>query len=153
MRPTIASFLRRPCVFLLAIGLPLGLAGGCGSRGPEVVPVEGTITYGGGAWPRPGTLYFTPAEPAADLPRRPGYATFGVNGKFQATSFSSNDGLVPGRYRVGVESWESPPRMGKRPTPKSSVPAKFQSPATSGLELEVRSGQRRVSVQWDVPKP
>ena len=117
------------------------------------MPVEGTITYGGGAWPRPGMLYFTPVEPAAGFPRRPGYATFAADGKFQATSFSSNDGLVPGRYRVGVEAWESPPLMGKRSPPKSNVPAKFRSPATSGLELEVRAGQRRVSVQWDVPKP
>jgi hypothetical protein len=133
----------------------LALAGlaGCGRHGPEVVPVEGKITYSGGPWPQGGNLYFTPVESATGFPMRPGSAEFGLDGRFTVTSFKPGDGLVPGRYHVGVECWVSPPVMGSKSPAKSAVPANYRSPATSGLELNVRPDQRKVTVEWDVPKP
>jgi hypothetical protein len=130
----------------------LAALAGCGQSGPEVVPVEGKITYGGGSWPRGGSLYFASAEPAAGLPRRPASATFDASGEFRPTSFKPGDGLVPGRYLVSVEAWESAPTMGAKP-PRSLVPKKYQSPQTSGLEIEVVSGQGKITKTWDIPKP
>lgn len=135
------------------LALALTLLAGCGRRGLEVVPVGGTITYHGDSWPRGGTLYFTSAEPAAGLPSRPAWAHFNTAGEFRATSFSPGDGLVPGLYRVSVEAWEQAPEMGTKRLPKSLVPEKYQSPRTSGLEIDVASGQGKVTVAWDVPKP
>ena len=98
-------------------------------------------------------MYFTSAEPATGMPIRPGWAKFDTNGEFRATSFSPGDGLVPGHYHVGIEAWDKTPEMGAKSLPRSLVPQKYQSPKTSGLEVEVASGQSKVTVVWDVPKP
>lgn len=117
-----------------------------------MVRVEGTITCARGSWPARGTLYFTPVEPAPGFPARPGWADFEPDGRFTATSFAPGDGLMPGRYHIGIECWAQPPAMGSKTPPKSAVPAKYQSPATSGLELDIKPGQGKATVQWDVPK-
>jgi hypothetical protein len=135
------------------LAMALLLFAGCGRNGPEVVPVAGKITYAGGPWPRGGMLFFTSAEPAAGMPIRPAWARFDTSGQFRATSFSSGDGLVPGRYAVSVEAWDTAPVMGSKRLPRSLVPQKYQSPKTSGLEVVVASGQGKVTVAWDVPKP
>jgi hypothetical protein len=139
--------------FTLLMAAVCLLLSGCGRRGPEVVPVDGKITSGGGSWPKPGMLYFTPEQPANGLPNRPAWAKFTTEGKFHVTSFTPDDGLVPGRYRVGVECFETPPAMGAVTPARSRVPQKYRSPATSGLEVNVAPGQRKVSLNWDVPKP
>jgi len=135
---------------LLTAAACLFLAG-CRRDGPEVVPVEGKITYGGGSWPRPGMLYFTPLQPAAGFPNRPAWAEFATDGSFRPTSFQRNDGLVPGRYQVAVECWETPPTMGSAIPARSCVPPKYRSPSTSGLEVNVLPAQKKVSLEWDVP--
>ena len=126
---------------------------GCGRSGPKVVPVEGKITLAGGEWPNKGSLYFTPVEAAAGFPMRPGTGEFGLDGKFTVTSFRRGDGLIPGRYRVGIECWASPSVMGSKTPAESAVPREYRSPETSGLEVEIKPDQRRATVEWDVPKP
>jgi hypothetical protein len=141
-----------PRLILLA-GIAVAVFGGCGRRGPEIVTVKGTVTYGGGAWPHGGMLYFTPIQPAPGVPSMSGYAEFDAEGNFRAVS-SSFSGLVPGRYGVAVECWRVAPTM-LRPHPDgnaSYVPPKYQSPVTSGLELEIQSGQGSAAVHWDIPK-
>jgi hypothetical protein len=133
--------------------MALAAIAGCGRSGPEVVPVAGKITYAGGAWPNKGSLYFTPVESAAGFPMRPGSAEFGLDGGFTVTSFKPGDGLVPGRYHVGIQCWTSPPVMGSETPVKSAVALKYQSPTTSCLEVDVKPGQSKVTVEWDVPKP
>jgi len=124
---------------------------GCSRKGTEVVPVKGNITHAGVAWPNGGTLYFTSAEPAVGIPIRPAWASFNADGEFRVTSFSPGDGLVPGRYQVSVEAWETAPIMGSMSPPRSLVPQKYLSPKTSGLEVEIASGQSNATVAWDVP--
>ena len=130
----------------------LALMAGCGSGGPKLVPVRGTITYGGGAWPKAGVVYFTPAEPTSALPQRPALGKFDSSGHLTVTSFKEGDGLMPGTYRVGVECWEVPPSMDSRQPFKSYLPAKYQSAATSGLEVVVKLDARVVEVNFDIPK-
>ena len=60
---------------------------------------------------------------------------------------------MPGRYQVSVEAWDTAPEMGSKALPRSLVPQKYQSPKTSGLEVDVASGQSKITVAWDVPKP
>ena len=137
-------------VLLAAVLVPLC---GCGPGGPEVVRIRGKVTYGGGEWPAPGVLYFNPAEAAPGMPLRPAPAKFDTDGSFLVTSFDDGDGLVPGKYQVGVECWENAPSMmaGSGPV-VSYVPHAFQSSKSSGLEVTVNPGDRLVEVNFDVPK-
>lgn len=125
---------------------------GCGRGGPEVVPVRGKVTYGGGAWPKPGLLYFTTEQPAEGLPARPAMGRFGTDGNLTVSTFTKGDGLIPAHYKIGVECWEVPPSMESSLPPKSYVPRAYQSPLASGLEVTVKSGQRVVEIDFDVPK-
>ena len=130
----------------------VGLSG-CKRSGPTLVPVRGTITYGGGQWPKPGILYFTVDKSASGGSQRPAMAHFDRDGNITITTFKEGDGLLPGTYQVGVECWKTPPRMGTNiaNTP-SYVNEKYQSPATSGLEVEVKLTDSIVEINFDVPK-
>ncbi len=152
MRPSPVPRCGRSFVHVVPLLLWLLLVAGCGRGGPEVVPVRGQITRGGGPWPQPGMIYFTTVEPADGLPDRPAYAQFDAQGNFRVTSFQPDDGLVPGRYRAAVECWQSAPQMSDPTPPVSYVPARFRSPQTSGLEVTVEPGERSVSIRWDVPE-
>ncbi len=125
---------------------------GCGHRGPEIVPVQGTITFGGGSWPKPGRLYLTVESSVQGLPSRPATATFDAAGNLTVTTFRPGDGLIPGKYRIAVECWEKPPEMGSSTPPKSFVPARYLSSASSGLTIQVEPGQRKVTLSLDVQK-
>ena len=109
----------------LFINLLLGLLTGCGPSHPTTVAVRGKVTYGGGSWPKAGLLYFTIVTAAKDFPGRTGTARFETDGAFEAMTWKPGDGLMPGRYRVGVECWKVPPTMGG-PKPVSYVPLKFR---------------------------
>jgi hypothetical protein len=136
------------------VALLLSCISGCERHGVPTIPVMGKITYGGGAWPAAGTLYFTPLEPADGMPQRPGRARFEREGTFRAQTFADADGLIPGRYCVNVECWETPPSMdASAAEAKSFVPTKYQSGRTSGFEVMVdRDGKGAVELNLDVPK-
>jgi hypothetical protein len=77
---------------------------------------------------------------------------FGTDGKLVVTTFKKGDGLIPGKYRIGVECWEIPPQALPSPPPKSYVPDRYASPASSGLSVTVEPGQRLVKLTLDIPK-
>jgi hypothetical protein len=133
-----------PLIFLLA---------GCGDSGPEIVPVTGKVTYGGGPWPAEGGVILAPAEAAPGEPVIPTVVTMAKDGSFVAES-SVGTGLVPGKYRVGVECWELPPdeSRAEHPFGKSYVPQKYQDPTTSGLAFDVPAGSGAIEVKLDVPR-
>lgn len=112
---------------------------GC-DNGPQTVPVSGRVTLDGGPWPRRGMLFFAPSEPAEGFPRRPGTADFNEDGEFEASSFKTGDGLLPGKYVVNVECWEVPPSMGAGPPAKTAVPAGQENGADCGRTIEVPAG-------------
>ncbi len=142
-----------PAAILVALASLLVLTG-CRPSGEALVPVSGKITYGGGPWPCAGMLFFTPAQSADAVTVRPGWARFAVDGTFHATSFNEGDGLFPGRYRVAVRCWPPSAASGEAPAQAvSPVDAKYGSPETSGLEVEIKPGERSVSVELNVPKP
>jgi len=118
---------------------------GCGTKGTDLVPVRGRVTYGGGPWPKPGTLVFTNSE-------RPGQAEFNTDGSFQAGAFKKGDGLKPGKYKVGVQCWEVPPSIERPGAEKSYVPSKYMNAGTSGLEITVEPGKPITDLKFEVPK-
>ena len=136
---------------LLVAALCLAVSAGCGRSGPETVPVVGKVTLDGGAWPTAGRLYFNPLETAEGLPRRPGTADFDTDGRFTVSSWEQGDGLVPGKYKVGVECWKVQPTMGGPPA-VSYVAEPYQAAATSDKVVVIEPGSPEVELNWDVPR-
>ena len=126
----------------------LMLCGGCGPSRPKTVRVEGKVKWSKGQWPAAGMIIFVPTEPAPGFPRHPGQATFDRDGNFRATTYTEGDGLMPGKYRVGVVCGE--PVVGDKPS-KSYVPLKYESPALSPLKLDIKPDDSARRVDFDVP--
>jgi hypothetical protein len=149
LKPLLPAWLIRCGGILIAFSLlPLT---SCGRSGPEVVHVDGIVTFGGGAWPRHGYIYFLPVKSDTDPVTRAASAPFDTDGRFSPTSYQPGDGLCPGKYQVYVQCWTVEPVTGG-PYPPSHVPLKYRTPATSGLEVTVPPGQGRMEVKLDVPK-
>lgn len=123
---------------------------GCGKSGPQFVPVEGQITFGGGPWPKPGIVQFHPAEGPQGQPMIPASADFTPDGNFQVTTVKPGDGLLVGKYRVTVECWEERPDM-VSPGKNCYVPPPYRSATISPLMAEVPAGSKRVQLKLDVP--
>lgn len=126
-------------------------AAGCGGNRPQTVPVSGKVTVAGKAPPAGGAVWFTPEEAAAGFPMRPGIGDFAADGAFQAKTFAPGDGLLPGRYRLRIDCWKTPPNMEGKPS-QSYLPAKYQNPQQSGLELNVKPGDDPITFDIDIPK-
>ena len=146
----------RACVALVALASGAAVSG-CGpSDAKDLVPVAGRVTLDGGGWPKSGRLTFLPAGESSShasaggpRPTRPGFAEFGKDGRFVAQTRRPGDGLMPGRYRVGVSCWLEEPdvsREGNGPIAPESVRDATHSrlfveiPArgTKNLVIEVR---------------
>lgn len=118
---------------------------GCGPSGPREIPVEGKLTYGGGPFPKSGTIYFASIEPAPGSPNASSSTNFGEDGVFQAR-------LYPGKYSVNLECWEIPISPEGKPG-KSYLPDKWQSGAQSGFTIDVPAdASGPVKVTKDIPK-
>jgi len=150
-RPLLASPLRFSLLraFLLSI-CGMSILSGCGHDGPTLVPIEGTITYGGKPWPHKGVVVFHPVEVAAGQPRLMGCADFQHDGRFVVTSFKPGDGLAPGRYKVTVDSWEEWP-LDAFPGKNCHVPEAYRAVDTTPLEVSVPGDLRSHPVTLDVP--
>ena len=147
-----ATLLARPFAGWLFVAACI-LAAGCSDGRTRTIEVTGRVTYGGGDWPKPGVLYFAPLEPIGNLPQRPGTAKFGTDGRFRARTFSDGDGLIPGRYRINIECWDTPPTMTNPTAAKSYIPSTFQTATANGLEVVVEpDATGPVEVAFDVPR-
>jgi len=118
---------------------------GCGPGGPELTTVKGQVTYGGGPWPKPGTITFTGGP-------RPASAEFDTDGNFKLEAFEGRPGLMPGTYKVAVACWDVPPDINNPGAEKSYVPAKYRDGSTSGFEVTVEPGKPLGDLKFDVPK-
>jgi hypothetical protein len=122
---------------------------GCGSGGPDLVPVSGQIMLNSGPWPASGALHFIPVGVVQGSPSRAGMAEFGPDGKFVAKTFPPQIGLLPGSYQVRVECWKVPPTM-EAPIGDSYVPHKYQNPKTSGLQVAVKLNEPIHDVSFNI---
>ena len=135
MTPNRLAYLFLLCLLLL----------GCTTKGPDIVPVHGTVTFNGGPCPNSGMVLFAPISAAEGMSLRPGSGNFDTDGKFQVTSFERGDGLIPGTYRVRVECWEKLP--GDFDPGVSHVPEGFDLG-----ELVIEAGTREaVEIAYDIP--
>lgn len=122
---------------------------GCGNGMPRTVPVSGRVTFDGGPPPGPGTVYFLPQEAADGFPSRPATGDFDAQGQYLAKTFDPGDGLMPGKYTMHIECWQTPPNMEGKPV-KSFVPSKYQSAATSGFAVEITAELPSKQVDFNV---
>ena len=99
---------------------------GCGDNLPTRVPVSGHVFFDGKPLEK-GTLLIQ------SLDQRSSYAQLGPGGKFTVSTFSENDGLMPGKHQVAVVAKEDI----NANTQKWLIPKKYSDAATSGLEFEV----------------
>src|SRR5262245_60849941 len=144
---TRAPMTRAPRCFLLLTAC-LALAG-CWNNLPKTIRVSGRVTFDGQPPPAIGTVYFLPIEAGEGFPSRPATGDFGADGQFRATTFERGDGLMPGKYLMSIECWDSPPSMSGNPG-KSAVPKKYQSPQTSGFKLDITPTSKPQQITLDV---
>ena len=121
----------------------------CGSNLPQTVRVSGRVTFDGKTPPAAGSIYFLPVEAAEGFPSRPATGEFDANGHYRATTFEPGDGLMPGKYIMHIECWQSPPNLEGTPV-KSFVPKKYQAANTSGFKLDITPKMGSQTVDLDV---
>ena len=134
---------------VVTIGLAALLGAGCGPNLPKTIRVTGRVTFDGQDPPAPGKVYFLPIEPAEGFPSRPAKGDYDQNGYFRATTFEPGDGLMPAKYLISIESWETAPNMSGNPG-TSHVPKKYQSPQTSGFKLDITPRTPPQEIKLDV---
>ncbi len=116
-----------PCRPALALCLLAAVAAGCSSEASaptgRVVPAGGIISYKGKPL-QSGTLTFEPVDGG-----REANASIGPDGSYTLTTFEKDDGAVAGVHRVSI------------PRSKPNLPVKYRNLASSGIEVEIKSGQ------------
>jgi len=109
---------------------------GCGSSGPgnrTLNPAKGKVTLGTGAPLTVGTLSLEPVGGGAI----PCYGKIGTDGTFELET-GTDKGASAGKYKAYILL---------TPNKKNSVPKKFQSEDTSGIEVEIVSGDNNLDIK------
>jgi hypothetical protein len=128
----------KPIACIACILLIMSFACGCGSDGPEIARVDGTITMDGK--PLPGAIVvFVP-----DV-GRPSASETDANGKYVLEFSGGRKGAIPGTNRVEINTARlAYEKDGKSfPAVKESVPAKYNRLTT--LEFKVEPGKKNVA--------
>lgn len=128
----------------------VALVAGCGGS-PDIKPIKnlipcsGTVTLDGQPLPQ-GTVTFAPVNQADGQP-----ATGSIkDGKFTANTTATAPGVVAAKYRVSIVATEKPQDIKPGvipPPPASLIPAKYNNPATSGFEVEVKKGMDPIELK------
>jgi hypothetical protein len=131
----------RQLLYLAAAALVLI---GCdrSSSGPQVVEVTGVVTLNGAAVEGANVVF----SPAGDGdPMLASQAVTNSNGQFSLSTHvgggNFKSGIAPGKYSVAVTKLDTAAIKSTLAPPKNLLPAKYASPKSSGLNLEVVAGQ------------
>ena len=110
-------------------GLLAFLIAGCGAKGPELVPVKGTLLDSKGKPVFPGSIWFVVDGSTASS--EPGAldasSILQEDGSFTIRTYPHGDGAMVGRYRVTLS-------LGAGSSPKL---AKYAGPRTTTLFVDV----------------
>lgn len=131
--------IERWAIAALACSLLCGCGGG---NGLDTAPTTGEITYRGKPLPY-GSISFRPkAGPPSTGP-------IGSDGTFEMSTYRDGDGAILGMNDVMISATElhagtaKPVEAGvEMPAPKSLIPAKYTAFSTSGLNAEVKEGEK-----------
>jgi hypothetical protein len=139
--------IRFAVTMLAALGLLA--TGGCGTKGPKLVKISGTVKYSDGSplvVPEGGraTVSFAVADPAAEPPagsiRKGASGTVKEGGKFEMMTIKPGDGVSPNRYKVFLVTQKNPVAKPNDPA-NQFVPAKYATAETSGWEINVEKAK------------
>jgi len=115
---------------------------GCGSSGPELARVSGTVTYEGKPVPL-GTVAFVNKDPNG----RNATGAIQSDGSYTLQTEAPGDGAQVGEYAVTISAVDAPVLDYKPTKPVESkryVPEKYEKPETSGLTATVKSGSNTI---------
>src|SRR5689334_15429436 len=99
---------------------------GCSSK---TAPVNGRVKFKDGSDVSVLRGYTVSFETEDD--RISGAGEIGADGTFKISTFSKDDGAVPGRHRVAISPPDPPPDA---PPPKPVIPQKYRDFGTSELK-------------------
>jgi len=68
-----------------------------------------------------------------------------ADGTFKLTTFSADDGALPGAYHISI----APPLTPDAPPAKAHIPTKYSDPSTSGLTTIIKPGQSTILLELD----
>ncbi len=120
---------------LFAVLVMCGCIGGC--QGKPMGRVEGVVTLDGK--PLDGALVYS--VPDRGLGAK---ATTDANGRFSLRETGArSDGLSVGLHRIAVSKVDEAAIMAEDATPKQLLPANYANHLTSGLSVEVVSGETK----------
>lgn len=135
-------------VLLWPLVLGLVAQAGCGGSKMPLVRVSGQITFDGAPPPAPGNITFNPIPGTGTkgMPLRPGRAQFGTDGRYQATSFKDDDGLLPGKYEVRIFCMSGEPGVDGQYADLTFVPPDYMPEP-----FLVKEGERNMRKDFDIP--
>jgi hypothetical protein len=146
--------MRKAVITLILCGFAIGCGGSDSKAPPEpVFPVTGVISFNGAPVVGADVTFLS-----ADGGDRSAFGRTNDAGEYQLTTFSANDGAVPGRYVVTITKIAStapevpaadveseaydPPGVGESTSPaepaKSELPERYADQTTSGLTAMVQ---------------
>lgn len=122
---------------ILLAGFFVAPALGCGGHG-GFTTVTGTVSCEGTPLNN-GYVTLIPDEGGERASGR-----IGSDGRFTLTTFSANDGVKLGKYRIRIASYQSEAKMNDPSSGKPAIPDKYFDATTSGLTatIEGSSPQR-----------
>ena len=129
------------------LGAAVIMVAGCGKGGMPCGYVSGKVTYEGK--PVEGAaVNFQPVAPKDSTEAgRLGQGVTDASGVYKLSTYTQggNDGAVIGKHKVSIVGKEGVRKMGAPPIGERTVPQKYNSTATSGLEAEVKSGSQEIN--------
>ncbi|MCE9563124.1 MAG: carboxypeptidase-like regulatory domain-containing protein [Planctomycetes bacterium] len=128
---------------LILIGLVALFALGCGGAA-GFTTVQGTVTYDG----KPLTNGYVTILPDGEGESASGQ--IGSDGRFTLTTFSPNDGVKPGKYKVRIASYLSEAKMNDPSSGKPAIPDKYFDVAKSGLTVTIEGKSQTLDL--NLPK-
>ena len=140
--------LHRASLVLLA-GVIASQFAGCGSSGPELADVSGTITLDGQPLPKVGVVFRPVGEG-----KSPAYGGTNAEGKYTLLFSRDSKGAMPGDYEVDLEVTKytkadiaEMKAEGNEPPPPVNIPKKYRQ--SGALKATVKSGSNTIDFPLD----